>query len=839
MAEEGGVRVVPVLAFREREMNPLDEPIFRLPFVTLSPRQLFYTIFFGSLALILARPLPSPGMQVVVFLSVFVLGTFLMGRPAKTVSNEYIILRFLRQVLPGRKVRKVKLPPPKRASAPMRVEVEEPVKLTGRLVVGGIPLAKSEVEVLVDGRPHGRLFTDKEGWYSYLLIPPGAGKYVVSMRPKNSNEVVEEFTLVVGRASPPANPGGKGERKEEVGEARKEEKLKYAYELIPSNFLTLPKDLKDALVDQFRSFLNSLEREVKIYAIRTTEEVTIMGEKKEISYYKFYAESEVPLDQNLSVAGMEFRRTVRVPRPVVVGERGKVVVMEGGTLATTLTVYSVPFELAEGFLSELYGVADEVKVRIHPFSPEVAAVKAKKFARRMGAFLLMEAERTRLPDSERRMRRERAEAMYLSIMRGNTRLFRFIVNVTVTGKSGAELKEKMRMVKSILMRRGVRVDRPPFQSECLEAEQGCWIVGTTEVAGCLYPFVSADVLDPGGLFLGVNMFTGAPVIYDPFARMNYNISIIGVPGAGKSFAAKLLLKRAKERYPDLAYWVIDPTGEYCPPVWSLGGSVEFLDRKSPLGLDPFALFSDESEAVNFLKAAFPKMAEYGAELEVAAQGCRSLRDLWKRLPRRSPLKKEVEALLKGTSGYIFSGKPLRFPEEASINLFPLRAGLVGVGEGDRELQVVCLLIFTKIWKSILEMPRSRPKMVIVDEAWLFSKLSFAAAFLEQVARMGRKHNVSLVIATQQPKDVLSSAPLARAMESSATKIILKQEMGEEAVDKVRSTFSLSREETDLLLKAEPGQGLLLAPGVRAALQFTPVSEEEYDLFTTRPTEMMG
>lgn len=85
---------------------------------------------------------------------------------------------------------------------------------------------------------------------------------------------------------------------------------------------------------------------------------------------------------------------------------------------------------------------------------------------------------------------------------------------------------------------------------------------STWTLGAFYPFVSADLIEtPGGIFLGVNRLTGAPVIYDPWLRMNYNILIVGKSGSGKSYLSKMLLSRltAKNRDPPSSSLIRKPS----------------------------------------------------------------------------------------------------------------------------------------------------------------------------------------------------------------------------------------------------------------------------------------
>jgi type IV secretory pathway VirB4 component len=59
-------------------------------------------------------------------------------------------------------------------------------------------------------------------------------------------------------------------------------------------------------------------------------------------------------------------------------------------------------------------------------------------------------------------------------------------------------------------------------------------------ASYLIPFVSKQLNDPNGIFMGVNAFNNSLVFIDPFTSRNNNVNIFGVSGSGKSVTAKIL-----------------------------------------------------------------------------------------------------------------------------------------------------------------------------------------------------------------------------------------------------------------------------------------------------------
>ena len=87
-----------------------------------------------------------------------------------------------------------------------------------------------------------------------------------------------------------------------------------------------------------------------------------------------------------------------------------------------------------------------------------------------------------------------------------------------------------------------------------------------------YPFVSSNICDEGGIFIGSNIYSKAMILVNRFDKEKYknaNMSIFGTSGAGKSFYTKLLILRY--RIMGLEQYIIDPEREYTKICDSLYG----------------------------------------------------------------------------------------------------------------------------------------------------------------------------------------------------------------------------------------------------------------------------
>ena len=78
-----------------------------------------------------------------------------------------------------------------------------------------------------------------------------------------------------------------------------------------------------------------------------------------------------------------------------------------------------------------------------------------------------------------------------------------------------------------------------------------------------FPFISSNIYDGNGVFIGTNIYNDSLVFIDRYNTKKYknaNICIFGTSGAGKSFYTKLLILRYKLL--GISQYIIDPEREY-------------------------------------------------------------------------------------------------------------------------------------------------------------------------------------------------------------------------------------------------------------------------------------
>src|ERR1700674_4408313 len=94
----------------------------------------------------------------------------------------------------------------------------------------------------------------------------------------------------------------------------------------------------------------------------------------------------------------------------------------------------------------------------------------------------------------------------------------------------------------------------------------------TSTVATFFPWLDADLQEPGGLVIGRSHATGSPVIVAPFDQQRYanaNIGVFGHSGAGKTYLLSSIAMGALGL--GIQVYVIDPEHEYGDLAKRLGG----------------------------------------------------------------------------------------------------------------------------------------------------------------------------------------------------------------------------------------------------------------------------
>jgi len=569
----------------------------------------------------------------------------------------------------------------------------------------------------------------------------------------------------------------------------------------------------------------------------------------------------------------------------------------GNEFVASFGVTGYPQEVYPGWLAPLltYPARLDVSVHIQPVDPATAASGLRKQRARLESSRRHNARHDRLDDPDLDAAAEDAADLSRRIARGDGKLFRFGLYLTVHAPDEHTLAEEVSALRSLCA--SLLLDAKPATYRALQGWVSTLPLGLdplglkrtfdTAAVSAAYPFTSPDLPPtdpttsaPSGVLYGYNVGSSGLVHWDRFACDNYNSVVLGRSGAGKSYFVKLETLRSLYRTlgdtedgwaaDGVQAFVVDPEDEYARLAAQVGGTYVHLGAGG-VRLNPFDLpvhtdargrRTAPQDALNrrslFLHTVLAVL--FGAEVTAAERAVldRAITATYARAgitgdartwTRPAPLLRDLRDILAssgdggdavagdlaarlhpfvdGAFSDLFAGPTTATPD-AHLVVFSLR-------DLPEELRAIgTLLVLDAVWRRVSNPAHRRPRLVVVDEAWLLMQQPEGARFLFRMAKAARKHWAGLTVATQDTADVLGTDLGKAIVSNAATQVLLRQ--APQAIDEIADTFGLSAGERQFLLSADRGQGLLSAGTQRVAFQSLASPTENF-LVTTDPAEL--
>ncbi len=559
------------------------------------------------------------------------------------------------------------------------------------------------------------------------------------------------------------------------------------------------------------------------------------------------------------------------PDGVEVGGRS---VRVGQEYAATLAVTGYPAEVGAGWLEPILAYPGRVDVALHiePVPPQVAAQRLRKQRGRLESSRRQDAAKGRLDDPELDAAAFDAAELATRLARGEARLFRLGLYLTVHAYTEDELAERVTEVRnlaaSLLLDTATATWRQlqgwitclPLGYDALDMRR---VFDTDALAAC-FPFTSPDLPigtgDAGmGVLFGLNLASSGVVVWDRWAQDNYNAVILARSGAGKSYLAKLDLLH--NLYLGVEARVIDPEDEYLALAEAVGGTIirpgapgvrinpldlnpgdgeDALYRRTQFvqtfvavatsggGADVGVLSPDEAAALDDAVLAAYRAKGITTDPRTWRRPAPLLADVVSELPKFGAAGRSVAARLRpyvaGSFKTLFDGPTTTTPDGHLV--------VYAIKELADELKPVgTLLALDAIWRKVSSSSPDLPQLVLVDEAWRLLTAGMGAKFLLNLAKGARKYGAGLTVVTQDAADVLSTDTGRAVVSNSATQVLLRQ--APQAIDAVAEAFDLTDGERAFLLSAGRGDALLACGTARVAFHSL-ASDIEADHVQTGP-----
>lgn len=534
--------------------------------------------------------------------------------------------------------------------------------------------------------------------------------------------------------------------------------------------------------------------------------------------------------------------------PELLRIRADHVELADGRVACTLAVRGYPREVGPGWLRPLLELDGESRVSQHvePVDSAQALRELDQDLRSAAASQLLAGARGAPVDAMDRAAAEDAQQLRAALARGQVRLFRLHLLITIFAADPAELARRREALLQHLDGRMLVARR------CL-LEQEAGFAATMPLGSCALPcprnldsdalaaslpFGAGEFQQRSGELWGLDIRRGTPVSVDRFALPNANAIVVAGSGSGKSYWMKHLLtlnllagRRAA---------VLDPQGEYGAWAQAVGAGAIRLGAAGQPGINPLApprrggMVPEAWPAARAQRTAALLELLAGAAVDPAlvfaalaeasrrASGAPTLSVLAGVLvqggPPSEPLGRRLQVALDGGLR-AFAGEGSAAAAGAAV-VFDLRE-VVGQAPG---VAAAAYLLLTHHVIDHLVAPDLPPLTLAVDEAHHLLAQAVGARFLEVLFRSGRKRGVAVCLATQSAGDLLGAgaepgaAGAARAALANAATVFLMRQQNAREVGWLTDLYRLGPAEAEWLLTCGRGEGLLIAGASRAQVR---------------------
>lgn len=395
---------------------------------------------------------------------------------------------------------------------------------------------------------------------------------------------------------------------------------------------------------------------------------------------------------------------------------------------------------------------------------------------------------------------------------------------------------------------------------------------TSQSVGVIHPFNARELNQRGGLYYGMNAASHNMILYNRKNGTNPDGCILGMPGAGKSFAAKREIVNVLLNTDDEVY-VIDPEGiDYAPLAHAFGGAEIRLSAGSKTYINPFDLnlknADDDQDPVKVKTDFIDSICEiliggkFGLspiEKSIIDRCIMQLYDNYMKYlsetgksidPSKAPTMRDFYDLLMlqpvpeaqniaiSLERYVNGALDIfAHPTNVEINNRFTVYNIKDLGFGLKEVGLhICL---DNIWNQMIaNFEEGKDTWIYVDEFYLMMRSPRSAAYIEQIWKRARKWHGLPTAITQNIEDMLASREARTIINTSAFLMLLGQtELNRKQLSDM---LNISPEEQKYISAAKPGMGLIRVNEEIIPMDDTfPRDTKLYQLMSTNPNERKG
>ena len=463
-----------------------------------------------------------------------------------------------------------------------------------------------------------------------------------------------------------------------------------------------------------------------------------------------------------------------------------------------------------------------------------------------------------------------AQKLLQELQSRNERMFLLTFIVVNTADSLPKLKNTVLQAKGIAQKHNCLLVPLDFQQEdglmsCLplalnriEIQRGL----TTSSLAIFVPFTTQELFqrESGALYCGTNALSGNLIMVDRLKQKNPNGLILGVPGSGKSFAAKREMFSVYLLTNDDII-ICDPESEYWPLVKRLHGQVIKISPTSKQCINPMDLSLDYSDDDNPLSLKVDFILSFCDIVVGSKEGLkpvektiidRCVRMVYRDYladprPENMPILQDLYDCLRAQDEKEaqFLATALEIYVTGSLNVFNHRTNVdinnrvvcYDIKELGKQLkQLGMLVVQDQVWNRVTRNREAgKTTRYYVDEFHLLLRGELAAWSVEIWKRFRKWGGVPTGV-TQNVKDLLASPEVENILENSDYICMLNQAPGDRQI--LAQKLNISPHQLSYVTQANEGEGLLFYGNVIVPfVDRFPKDTEMYRMMTTKFSDL--
>ncbi len=625
------------------------------------------------------------------------------------------------------------------------------------------------------------------------------------------------------------------------------------------------------------NYIYNQDSSIPLYQKR---KLTIKGELKEVESFTFesLAKQGISTKNLIAPGGFDFK-----DKYIQVGEN----------YAKTYFVANYPNWIKGTVLTDFANISTNaiISVLFKPFDRDDAIKILKRQNNNISAQLAKtqkDAAKSgidaRLISPEKAADKEEVDAILNEITKDNSVLFDVSMNMTIFANSPEELTIFQRELKSIANKNLLTIRPYTLQAQQEASFNSClplghdWISSLnkdnsrympTSTISSIVPFDVQDVKVEDGMYYGLHGTTRTLILYNRTSEMNANGTILGMPGAGKSFTAKREMINVLLNTDD-DILVIDPEREYEPLVRAFGGAqikiapgtnnyinpfdINLQNKDDETGKNPLTIKNELITAIleimiggkfglspiqqsiidrcnrEIFTPFVQKLTIEGKTSDMEHNP--TLRDFYEVL-NEQPEPEAVEmalALDKYVNGYsdTFAHITTVSPNNRFV-VYDIR----DIGDLKEVGSHICL---DNIWNKMIEnKAKGKRTWLYIDEFHLLMNNETSAKYIAEIWKRARKWAGVPCAITQNVQDMLANEHAITVINNCSFICLL----GQAPVNRKQLTdlYDISPAEAKYISTAKPGMGLLkIQDYIIPMLDEFPKDTKLYKIMSTKPGE---